>query len=382
MSNPIIKSINYFVDTVFLEQKKCMKQIIALNKTNLIVTPEVIVYIIPSLTICIDQIKYQITNNRKGNVNKKYSIIFIPKINLDCQQYIDNNEIFKQADVEIFNLPIDLYPIDYDILSLEDNDYNYLQGAKSLPNLVRSITKIETVFGKIKNKYFKGDLSNELNKLLAKEENVFESDNEIAAGFFFDRSVDMVTPFLSVNTYEGLIDEFIGINLNTLKKSNIVEKDTINILNSKSEFYYKIRDCNYNYVRNFLPNKFNTLLKIMKDAKESNEEDMKKISESLEKVKMAQIEFAPCKSHINLATYLKNYVDSPFYKETNHKEFQMLINEMPDNINEYYDNSISQQKNYYSIIKIMILETQTFGGVRNKFYDQIKRDICLVSIFY
>jgi hypothetical protein len=376
-----LKIINFFIDCNFLESKKCSRQIIALNKVNLMVTSDVIVYVITPNISNLEAVLFQITNHKSSQINKKYSMIFIPKINYECQNFIDQNEIFKKCDLEIFNLPIDLYPIDYDLLSLEDNDYDYLNPTKALPNLVRAIVKIETVFGKIKNKYCKGDNAVELNKLLRKEENIFESDNEVLAGVIIDRSVDMVTPLCSVNTYEGLIDEFIGINLNTLKKQTLLDKEANKDMSSKNSFYESIRDSNFNYVRNFLPVKFQAIMDVMKDAKETTETDMKKISEGLEKVKVAQIEFQPCKTHISIATHIRDFVDHPYYIDALRKEQPMLSNELPENIYEFYDNMISQQKSFHTLIKMMCLESIIFGGIKSKYYDQLKRDITLVMFF-
>lgn len=378
MSGLTIKILNYFIDCNYLEQKKCSRQIIVLNNVNLIVNSDIIVYVITPLISCLENICFQINNHKASNINKKYALIFIPKISYECQLFIDSKEIFKKCDFELFNLPIDIYPIDYDILSLEENDYDYLQSKKIIPKLVRALVKIETVFGKIKYNYIKGDNAIDLYKLFSKEENLFESDNEILAGIFIDRSVDFITPMCSVNTYEGLIDEFIGINLNSLKNTKILDKEANKDFSSKNSFYEKIRDLNFNYVRNFLHIKFKDIMDIMKEAKETSETDMKKISEGLEKIKIAQIEYQPCKSHISIATHIREFIDHPLYIETLKKEHPMLTGEFPENIDDYYENLLGQQKNFYSIIKLMCLETLIFSGIRNKYYDSLKRDICLV----
>ena len=362
----------------FLEKRICANKVVMLDKVNLMVNTDIIVYFIPPLISCLDSILYQITNHRSTNIMKKYALIFLPKISYECQAFIEENEMFKKCDIEIFNLPIDFFPIDYDILSLEDNDFNYIQSDKCLPSLVRSISKIEAVFGKIKYKYFKGDNAMEINNLLKKEENIFESDNEILAGIFIDRSVDFVTPMCSVNTYEGLIDEFVGIQLNALKNPKILDKSASKDFSSKNAFYSKIRDGNFNYVRNFLSTKLNSLVQIIKDEKDSKEVDLKKVSENLERYKQAQSDIDPCKNHVDLATFIKDNVDHPIYIEHLRKEQPMINGDLQENIQEYYDSQISQMKNLHSVLKLMVLETFIFGGVRNKFYDSIKRDICLV----
>ena len=377
-----MKILNYFVDFTFLDQKKCIRPIVILNKSTNGLNADNIIYIIPPLISCLEIITQQIKTLKQNNLTKKYAIVFVPKINYDCQSYIDTEEVFKNCDLELFNLPVEIFPLDYDLLSLEDNDFNYLQSKKCIPNLVRALIKIETVFGKIRNKYIKGDDALDLNKRHVKEENIFESDNEILAGIFIDRSVDYVTPMCSVNTYEGLIDEFIGISLNTINKPNLLEKEANKDFSSKNIFYETIRDSNFNYVRNYLPVKFQKIMDIMKEAKESTEKDMKKISEGLENFKLAQADFQPCKTHISLATHIREYVDHPIHIETLRKEQPMLTGELPENIGDYYDNAISQQKHFHSTIKLMVLETQIFAGIRPKSYDQLKRDICLVSNLY
>lgn len=381
-----------------------------MDNSPLLVVPEVIVYIISSDITNLDHIFYQIQNHKSSMVNKKYHIIFIPKVSYDCQIYLNTKDIYVRGEVEVFSLPVDIYPIDYDILSLEINDYNYLNSFSSnvtcnynsknnyssnnnssnnlsinnysycLSELNKAIIKIETIYGKVKYKYAKGNNAVELLKLNNNEERIFDSENEIFASIYFDREVDMLTPMCSVNTYEGLIDEHIGINLNNLKKTDIIENDNDKVLNSKNEFYEKIRDSNFNHVKKYLHLKLQTILQIINEAKEAKDTDMKAISEGLEKFKQAQ-EFKPCKTHINLASILREKNDTPINIEALKKEQPILCGDMPSNLYEYYENCILQQKCFYSIIKIMILESLVFGGIKYKIYDQIKRDFLMVITY-
>ena len=78
--------------------------------------------------------------------------------------------------------------------------------------------------GKLKHKYAKGDYAKLLKKILENEEEIspFETDNEMLATVILDRSVDFITPLCSQYTYEGMIDEFIGINYNVIKNWNVI----------------------------------------------------------------------------------------------------------------------------------------------------------------
>jgi len=127
-----------------------------------------------------------------------------------------------KAELKIQNLPIDLIPLEKDLLSIEENnsvEELYLKdNNRILSVLVRSIVKFETVFGKIKFKYAKGEKSKILKKLLEEEEEIspFETEDEILGAVMLDRSVDFITPLCTQYTYEGMIDEYLGINYSTL----------------------------------------------------------------------------------------------------------------------------------------------------------------------
>ena len=124
-----------------------------------------------------------------------------------------------KADLKIFNLPIDMLPLEKDVLSLEANDtINQLflnNDTTVLSVLVRSIIKFESIFGRIKYKYAKGDHAKTLKKLLENEEEIsqIETEDQILAAVFLDRSVDFITPLCTQYTYEGMLDELIGIKL-------------------------------------------------------------------------------------------------------------------------------------------------------------------------
>ena len=98
---------------------------------------------------------------------------------------------------------MDIYTIDYDLISIEEQDalkdlyidknYNCLSilgrsilkfqtvfDYNCLSILGRSILKFQTVFGKIKYKYIKGTLGKKLYLLKKNEEKIhFHNDNEI-----------------------------------------------------------------------------------------------------------------------------------------------------------------------------------------------------------
>ena len=129
-----------------------------------------------------------------------------------------------------------MYFIDHDLLSLENHyafyDLYVKEDLNNISILSKCIIKYEAIFGKIKYKYYKGSLSKKLFQLISNEENALSLDNntnnniETLGCIILDRNVDMITPFCSNFIYEGLLDEYFGINFNSIKvSSKILEKE-------------------------------------------------------------------------------------------------------------------------------------------------------------
>ena len=191
-----------------------------------------------------------------------------------------------------------------------NNNYNVLS------ILSRCILKFETVFGKIKNKYVKGDFSKILHKILKKEEeqNSFENDSEILATIIMDRSCDFITPFCSNYIYEGLLDEFLEINYNSIKcDPKILEKDSKTEIkidcSRRDKFFTLVKDYNFKKLRNFLPNRLAIHSRIVEEGKK--ETDLKKIQENLKNVKLMKDERPSLINQINLASYILQKQEHP-----------------------------------------------------------------------
>ena len=279
-----ISKFGFFIKTDILIQKKFQKKIYLLENSPPQTQSPILVYIIPPKKECLEMIekhmkinhdktsmlKYVISDDKKKKskkdedeenkeTKKEFNIIFIPKINNECNKFLsecDFKDFFHK-----YNLLMDAFPLDYDLLSLEDDfsfyDLFISQDLNNLSVLARVIIKYENLFGKIKYKYYLGNLAKKLNELLAKEESVSATlekanDSGTFSCFIFDRVNDMLTPLCSNFIYEGLIDEYFGINLNTAKvPSNILgkklgeknkdEKTKLD-LSKNEKFYTQIKD--------------------------------------------------------------------------------------------------------------------------------------------
>lgn len=79
---------------------------------------------------------------------------------------------------------------------------------------------LQDIYGPIRKVSGKGNAAHQVMKLIDKLENEHQSDPmlknqssvQIDQLVLIDRGIDLLTPLLTQMTYEGLIDEFFGIN--------------------------------------------------------------------------------------------------------------------------------------------------------------------------
>ena len=334
-------------------------------------------------------------NTKKGiykNHDTYYHLILVPKKPQFIDKFIEDTEY--DALFKTYELDFDAFPLDYDILSLENEDiFQELfvkENYESLSNLASVILRYEGIFGKIKNVYYKGYysqiLSNIINKRRKDEgfDDYKDSGDETLACIMFDRNIDYITPFASEYIYEGLIDEIIGIDYNKIiidseileensKNKNNKNKDTILNLSNKEKFFTMIKDYHFDKIRKFLPNRLKQHHEILDTSKKNN--DFNKMEENLNLMMVITDESKKLMRHISIADYLSKIISHPSYKK--YIEFEQILlgsGELPNGLHEFIENEMSKKVNMYKILRLICLESIVLNGIKNKFYDQIKKD--------
>jgi hypothetical protein len=310
----------------------------------------------------------------------------------DIKQYFD-----------IYNYYIDLIPIDFDLLSFEQiNSINEIyceNKLNSLTDLAKAIVKLESCFGKIVNKYIKGDYATLLNDLIKREEDEnevnFKDAEEIFGIIILDRTIDNITPFCSNYTYEGLIDELFDINYNKIhidenilneekKKDNKKKeenKKTYFLTSSENNFYCRIRSMHYNNANTYLKMRSNYFQEIEEKTRNLNTNDeTEKMNKYMnELIKLNKEDKNYMGQNINIARYLNNYQNNLKKREFIEKEQLLLAGQLPAGLHEYYENYVGEKKNFYEILRLMLLESITQNGIKD--YEKIKRDLLNVYGF-
>ena len=318
------------------------------------------------------------------------NIIFIPGENHDIIEYMITSNIINEFNIESLNF--DIIPIDIDLLSLErDNcikdiyiDNNYT----SISDLACALVKLETCFGKVKNKYIKGDLAQMFCNIVEEkeEENSLKTNDEILGMVVLDRSIDFITLMTSNYTSEGLIDDNIGINLGRIKIEEKILKENLTknpIESSKlisyglttefNPFYCAFRSMHYidaNKYISMVRDYYQKLINKIQDKKISLE-DFRKLTEEINYyIKNRKDNLIMCENIIN---HVVQPLKSPNYLKYIEKEQLMLSGDLPKNLYSYYDEHLYEKRDLISLIKLMILESLTQNGVKD--YQKLKREI-------
>ena len=394
-----LSKLLFFTTRDKLIAKNVRKEFIVLKSGILMAECPTIVYIIPPKKECLQIIENHIEgNNKKSDDNRdeakkkvEYHIIFFPKINLECQNYI--SESFNCAYFNKYNLNIDLYPLDYEIISLElNNSFHELyvtNNYNSLFLLNRAIIKYETVFGKIKHKYYLGPLGKKLKELLDEEEkntNIDEDQTTLGC-IFLDRSIDMITPLITNHIYEALLDDNFDINLDFIKvQPKIIDNKSKNInlqkidLSKNDKFYTKIKDYGFNQIRAYLPLRLQEQNKIIEDSKRKTS-DLVKIQEDIQNIAKIRDERISLTYHINLADFIGKKERYPLARFYYMYEQSLLYGEVPEKFSEFIFDEIRKKSDEYDILRIICLYSIIHSGYKNKIYDQIRKEFFIVYGF-
>ena len=411
-----IQKFGFFIKSDLLSEKKFTKKIFLLQNNPPDIQSPILLYVIPPKKECLELIEKHIKDNfdktsmrvyldkkdskKKGKnkvedeereIKKEFHIIFIPKIVNECSKFLKEsnyNDFYH-----IYNLNMDIFPLDYDLMSLENDSAFYdlyiEENLNIISVLVRAIVKYENIFGKIKYKYYLGNLAKKLNDLLIKEEEISPSidkanDPGTFSCFIFDRESDMITPLCSTFVYEGLLDEFFGISLNSMKvhidilgkkPNDKIKSDEIRLdLSKNDKFYTRIKDYNYNKIKFFLNNKLKEHNKLLEESKVKST-SLSQIQENILKIKLLKEERPSLVNQINLIDYITKLKKLPkeqlflFYEQT------LLLGESSSTIFESIEDEITQKGDLYKIIRILCIYSLINGGIKNKIFDQLRRDI-------
>ena len=318
------------------------------------------------------------------------NIIFIPGESYEIIEYMIANDLMQKFKIYSFNF--DLLPIDNDLLSLEkDNCFREIyidKNLTSISELANSFAKLESCFGKAKHRYLKGDNAKIFETLLQEKEkeNDIKTTEEVLGMIILDRSVDFLTTLTTNYTYEGLIDDFYGINFGTIKlkesmirdikiNNNTLEKEvTYSLTSFGNKFYSKIGCMHYLDAKSYLLKLTEYYQNIATKNKEQTKNSLEDIERTTNDLKIYITEIKePLFANKNIIYPIINSINDSQYTQYIENEQILLTGELPPNLHLYYEDYICDKRDLNKILKLMVIESITQGGIQD--YNSIKRDI-------
>ena len=315
--------------------------------------------------------------------------IFFPKETPEIIEKLIKEELLDTF--QIYNFNIDIEPLDADLYCLESDesfreiyiDKNY----DSISKLAEVVLKFEAAFGKIQSKYIKGDMAKIFNDYLTlkEAEHKLKTNEQILGMIVLDRSIDFITPLLSNYTYEGMIDEYLGIN-----KGNITVKRSFTKSILKPDYRKKKPDDNIEYPLTSDVNGFFSDLRCMHYITATNyissinDKYVAKFDKNKEVRTTDQMveTFSSFKDFKSIESYLNDntnflkllYNEVKNIDDSNIRQHKLaLINGDNKKVETYYNDYISEKKDLYKILNVIILQSLIQNGIENYFL--LKREI-------
>lgn len=345
-----------------------------------------------------------------GSVEHEITIAWFPRRTLLSNKILEDAGVL--GDVNIQELPIYFLPLENDLLSLErENAFEdlYLNGDRcSIFLASRALMQIQQRHGLFPRILGKGDNARKLANLLLrarKESDVDETSTtftnmpstSIDSLIIIDRDVDLATPLLTQLTYEGLIDEFVGIKHNKAEVDSSILgqggqsrpsqagvsatsapaaaparqslKQTIQ-LDSTDTLYSQLRSSNFALVGPIL-NKVARRLESDYDTRHTAQ-DFNSLRDFVNKLPGYQQEHKSLTVHTNLADSIMKITRSENFNRELEIQQNVAAGTDPVYQHDAIEELIARDSPLPNVLRLLCLESAIAGGLRAKDLDHFK----------
>ncbi|KAI9320900.1 Sec1-like protein [Dichotomocladium elegans] len=342
-----------------------------------------------------------------------FTLCFVPQRTRVCERVLEEEGVF--GSITIADYAMDWIPLEDDLISMELDPSTwkeiYLDGdTTSIYYAARSLMKLQSIYGLFPRIIGKGDAAMQLAEMLLRmrrEHAVIDEvssqtaarnpsllntiSNHIDQIIIIDRNVDIVTPLCTQLTYEGLVDETMGISNCHVELdaalvnpgqgaggtprtgssvgshpaqgggSNQAGKKKKYVLNGSDKLFSQLRDQNFAVVGGMLN-------KIAKRINENYEERHHAKT-------VAQIRDFVGRLNTGIAEQIMEYTITEEFSKI--LEVQQNVVAGIDGVKEpdYIEEMINRQKPLIQVLRLLCLMSLAQGGLRVKLFDHFRREI-------
>ncbi|WWC92946.1 uncharacterized protein L201_007909 [Kwoniella dendrophila CBS 6074] len=331
-----------------------------------------------------------------------YTILLVPRATELCKKILEDQGV--AGDVTISEFKLELIPMEDDLLSMEMDDVArdvYLNGDDT-PIYCSSLALMtfQRAFGLFPRILGKGDGAKKLADLLQRHHNTnpsqygdIESSTQVDGLIILDRSVDWVTPMCTQLTYEGMLDEFVGIKNShieidsSLVESNpapapspsalpstpITKKRKHHLTSQRDKLYSELRDLNFAVVGSRLSRVARRLEGDYGGVK--NLKSVSQMKEFVGKLGGLQSEQQSLKLHTGLTELLMPITKLETFNRT--LEAQQNLVAGYDALSQFntMEDLMNQELDWQTILRtIVLMSITTNGGIKPKVLENFKRE--------
>lgn len=336
-----------------------------------------------------DAVKFDACNRTKGTT-RQYHILLVPRGSLICEKRL--SDFGARGDFDsVIDFPV-LFPLDYDVLSLEDADafcdITIERDTSALYDLAAAITTMQSSFGKIPTACGIGKSAQtvaDLMKRMAVGMQVSpQQTSKIDSVFLIDRAVDLITPLLTQHTYEGLIDENFGISQTNVKfpREKFAQPEsptheplpeTIQFaLNSGEDIFAKLRDKNFKAVGPFLNQTSKQLTSVKTETNQAK--SVKELKQVVAKVPYFLVAKKSVSNHIAIAELIKGKIENQDFFETTDLEKDLLSLEERDREIDTIEHKLFRCEDIFQVLRLICLQALT-TGIRRSAYEAYRKEM-------
>jgi len=329
----------------------------------------------PSLScmdIIADNIKQEERRGGSG-VKTEFHIFFVPRKSLLCEKRLVQAGVF--GSLSCSSLPIYLFPLDTDLLSMELNTaYGDLVTGDltSLHYVATALTRLQAVTGVIPRIYGKGTTAAQVFDLMVrmKREACGQEPQvrpQIDTLILLDRGVDLISPLPTQLTYEGLIDEMFGIQC-----ASVRIEDKIVPLSSQEDLYQELRGLNFNAVGPTLSRKAKNISAQFEERHEAR--TVREIKQFVDKLPGMQTAKQSLATHTTVAELVKEKIDSEEFLSMLELE-QSILSGAADSgkyLEEVEDLACSSAP-LSRVLRLICLQSVLCSGLKPRLLDQYRR---------
>ncbi|KAJ8518791.1 hypothetical protein ONZ45_g4174 [Pleurotus djamor] len=183
-------------------------------------TPNIVYLCRPTITN-VKVIAGHVKRHSRESQKYTYTIFFVPRVSTLVTRILEEEGVLGDVVVSTYNLQF--IPLAEDVVSLErDSAFKelWVDGDETIIyDSFQALNTLQKYYGTFPRILGKGDHAARLATLLDRQNSVESSNSDthsspsekIDSLIILDRRVDLITPLLTQLTYEGLVDELVGI---------------------------------------------------------------------------------------------------------------------------------------------------------------------------